>query len=238
MTKLLVSVKSVAEAEVALSGGASIIDVKEPEHGSLGRADDQVISEIVTLVGRSRLVSAALGELLDEPRPPNVSTLDYAKWGLAGASKLPHWRQLIAQAKEELAEAIPRCRLVIVAYADFERAGSPAPEEAIEVARELKCPAVLIDTWNKDGTNLLHWLSAERIASLCISCRQRGLQIALAGSLGAKEIELLLPASADWFAVRGAVCVQGRRNSSIDGDEVKRLVDLLAKAEQGGSCEN
>ena len=36
MTGLLVSVRDAAEAEAALRGGATLIDVKEPRHGSLG----------------------------------------------------------------------------------------------------------------------------------------------------------------------------------------------------------
>ena len=38
MTGLLVSVRDADEAEAALRGGAALIDVKEPRHGSLGRA--------------------------------------------------------------------------------------------------------------------------------------------------------------------------------------------------------
>ncbi len=42
MTRLLVSVRSAAEAEIALSAGADLIDVKEPSRGSLGAADPAV----------------------------------------------------------------------------------------------------------------------------------------------------------------------------------------------------
>ena len=36
MTRLLVSVRSAEEAEIALAGGADVIDVKEPRRGALG----------------------------------------------------------------------------------------------------------------------------------------------------------------------------------------------------------
>ena len=39
MAGLLVSVRSADEARTALAGGATVIDVKEPERGPLGRAD-------------------------------------------------------------------------------------------------------------------------------------------------------------------------------------------------------
>ena len=38
MSGLLVSVRNVEEALAALEGGASLIDVKEPSRGPLGRA--------------------------------------------------------------------------------------------------------------------------------------------------------------------------------------------------------
>ena len=67
MTRLLVSVRSAAEAEAALTGGASVIDVKEPTRGALGRADDGAIADVVAAVAGRAPVSAALGELRDRP---------------------------------------------------------------------------------------------------------------------------------------------------------------------------
>ena len=67
MSKLLVSVRSADEAQAALDGGASIIDVKEPSLGSLGRASEAAIAAVVNRVARRIPISAALGDL-DEHR--------------------------------------------------------------------------------------------------------------------------------------------------------------------------
>ena len=48
MAELLVSVRSLGEAQAALVAGAAVIDVKEPLRGSLGRADDATISALPT----------------------------------------------------------------------------------------------------------------------------------------------------------------------------------------------
>ena len=48
--RLLVSVRNADEAIAALAGGAHVIDVKEPERGSLGAADTSAIAEIVLAV--------------------------------------------------------------------------------------------------------------------------------------------------------------------------------------------
>src|SRR5262245_65855688 len=91
MSGLLVSVRSAAEAEVALAGGATLIDVKEPARGSLGRADDMTIAAVLHVVAGRRPVSAALGELVDKSSLPRCSGLAFVEWGLAGAARLD-WR--------------------------------------------------------------------------------------------------------------------------------------------------
>ena len=65
VAQLLVSVRSADEARSALAGGASIIDVKEPDHGSLGPAPWSVWREVYTAVSTAAPISVALGELPD-----------------------------------------------------------------------------------------------------------------------------------------------------------------------------
>ncbi|MCA9058935.1 MAG: hypothetical protein KDA85_10555, partial [Planctomycetaceae bacterium] len=52
--QLLVSVRNVDECRQALHGGADIIDVKEPRHGSLGRAAWSTIEQIASLLGHQQ----------------------------------------------------------------------------------------------------------------------------------------------------------------------------------------
>src|SRR5262245_27316757 len=112
MSGLLVSVRSAAEAEVALAGGATLIDVKEPARGSLGRADDMTIAAVLHVVAGRRPVSAALGELVDKSSLLRCSGLAFVKWGLAGAARLD-WR---SDLDRRLRIAGPQT--VVVAYAD------------------------------------------------------------------------------------------------------------------------
>src|SRR5690348_863907 len=93
--QLLVSVRSAAEAEAALEGGAHLIDVKEPRHGPLGRAGAESIAAVVRAVAGRRPVSAALGELGDpaDALPYPGPGLAYVKWGLGGLGGTADWRQ-------------------------------------------------------------------------------------------------------------------------------------------------
>ena len=94
--RLLVSVRNAAEAKAAADAGADIIDVKEPDRGSLGFADPSVIADVCRTINSRCPVSAALGEYSDwyqscGPPPAKgdilsgcAQQLTYVKLGLAG----------------------------------------------------------------------------------------------------------------------------------------------------------
>jgi (5-formylfuran-3-yl)methyl phosphate synthase len=63
MTKLLISVTSVAEAQMALENGADIIDLKDPNNGALGALPIETICQIVAHVQGQKLISATVGDL-------------------------------------------------------------------------------------------------------------------------------------------------------------------------------
>ncbi|HZZ81902.1 MAG TPA: (5-formylfuran-3-yl)methyl phosphate synthase [Gemmataceae bacterium] len=233
MTQLLVSVRSVAEARQALAGGAALIDVKEPAHGSLGRADDEVIRAVVTEVAGRCPVSAALGEWEDGRNQIPEAGLTYVKWGLAGCGRSSSWQRDLAA----MLELHRSPRVVLAAYADWECAQAPPVEEVFALARRFPGSVLLVDTHCKEANNvvrkkrptLLDWLPLAWIEDLCGWCREVQVKIALAGSLGFDEIDALGVARPDWFAVRGAVC-DGNRNGTIESAKVYELAKRIAKS--------
>jgi uncharacterized protein (UPF0264 family) len=224
MTRLLVSVRSAAEAETALAGGADLIDVKEPLNGSLGRADNRVIADVLRCVAGRRPVSAALGEWRErDGGEPLLDGLSYLKWGLSGLRETAE----LVSAFNGLRASLPICRLVTVAYADWKRAAAPTPEALCRVACEGRWGPYLIDTWNKDGSTLLDWLTLNEIETLVDRCQAAGIPIALAGSLGRREMQILAATEPDWFAVRGAVCHKHQRTATVDEAAVRQFADWL-----------
>jgi hypothetical protein len=180
-----------------------------------------------TIIAARKPVSAAGGELLEAlPAPQCSAKLQFLKWGPAGCGRRADWPNRLDVA----ADAMPTfCRPVAVAYADWQRAEAPWPAEICAFACDRRWGAFLIDTWRKDGQTLLDFLPMPQIAALVNRCRDAGVSVALAGSLGQPQIELLLPLAPDWFAVRGAVCRQGKRNARIDHQRVRHFADLLAR---------
>lgn len=223
MTRLLVSVRNEDEAEAAIWGGADLIDIKEPTRGSLGRPDAETARRIIAQVGDRRPVSVAFGELAGESEPLPELGCRYAKWGLSRLGSERDWQKKLQDAGARLGDT----GLVAVAYADWERAQAPMPEQVCSFACTQACRAFLIDTWKKDGSNLLDWLSVTQLETLVRRCREADVRVALAGSLGLDQMMALSHLEPEWFAVRGAVCKNDQRTETICRDRVSRFATFL-----------
>jgi uncharacterized protein (UPF0264 family) len=225
--RLLVSVRSAAEAEAALEGGADVIDVKEPARGPLGRADEAVLEQVLRQVAGRRPVSAALGELTLDSRLPGLPGLAYVKWGLAGWPAASPWPQVLRQ-KMEAADRPAGPQVVLAAYADWPAAAAPPLELVCTLAWQRPGSVLLLDTFTKVlPLTLLSWLPTSRLAALCARCRAARVRVALAGSLGLAHLPALVEARPDWIAVRGAVCAGGRQGA-VSAARVRQLAERLA----------
>lgn len=229
MTRLLVSVRDEIEARTALRGGADLIDVKEPDRGSLGSADPAMWRQVAAAVASRVPVSAALGESFGEHSAAALhacgDALQYAKLGLAGAANVADWWRSWQVLLDDFPAHITR---VAVAYADWQAAQSPPPDEVLRRATEAGCSVLLIDTLMKDRGRLLDHLPIDELAGLVGETREAGLRIVLAGSLTEQAIRALVPLTPDFIAVRGAAC-DGSRTGSIVERRVRSLRALLSQ---------
>ncbi len=222
MTQLLVSVRSVAEARIALEHGADIIDVKEPSRGPLGAADRKTVRRIVEFVDGRVPVSAACGELRQRKPFPIVRGLDWFKIGLSGTigSRWHRtWRKAFCGVR---AGACP----VAVAYADWKACSAPQPFRVAHVAANAGCRVVLLDTYLKKQGSLLDLCSMSDLARFVRKIRSNHAQVALAGSLTIRALAQIMPLEPDIIAVRGAVC-RGGREGTIDGELVEEWAGLV-----------
>ncbi len=219
MTRLLISVRNAKEAEAALAGGADVIDVKEPKHGSLGRAVDAQIREVVQRVGSRAPVSVALGELHEQLRPPRCE-IRYGKVGLAGAAE--DWQDQLRL----LGDRVGWNRFIVVAYVDARRVAAPEVDAVIAWAIDHGTAGLLLDTAIKDGSDLFSH-AADSIRRWIKHLQDCGLVVALAGGLRSGSFDRAVELEPDIVAVRGAACVQSERTSSICADRVGALKSMV-----------
>ncbi|WZP00031.1 (5-formylfuran-3-yl)methyl phosphate synthase [Isosphaeraceae bacterium EP7] len=221
MAGLLVSVRSAAEALAAIAGGVTVLDVKEPDRGPLGRADPEVWAAVARLAPAGIPVSVALGELREwdkqpPPRSESWAGITYRKLGLAGSGPdgTAAWMTL-RQAWG------PGPRWVAVAYADWAEANAPDPDQVLDMAISAPdCVGILVDTWSKLKPSPVDlswspWIERARKASRFV---------ALAGGLDESAIARLAPLNPHVFAVRGSACQRGLRTEAINSERVSSLV--------------
>lgn len=227
MTRLLVSVRNAQEAQAAHRGGAQLIDLKEPRQGSLGAVPPADWPHIQAALPTGVPLSVALGEL-HEPlcieRARQAAGFQFAKVGLAQSRTWPNWYDRWSAVIQALP---PTVKPVAVVYADADRAATPTRNQILTAALQLRCAAVLVDTFDKTHGGLLDLWSLTELAQFCHDVQSTGLLCVLGGSLTARQIPQLLPLAPDYIAVRGAVC-EGDRTSTLRTELVASLAQLLA----------
>jgi uncharacterized protein (UPF0264 family) len=239
--RLLVSVRSQEEAAGALLGGADIIDAKEPSRGSLGAVTPDVLAGIMRLVPPEIELSAAMGDPASpEEAGASVAGLPclerrsatYVKLGFAGTSSEERAGALLEAAVAAGSAHGSRPKVIAVAYADSDRAGSLAPPVLVRVVARVGAAGLLLDTHTKTGRGLLEWISGERLSDLLAEARRAGLVTAVAGGLTVEDLPRLVQAQPDIAGFRGAACAGGR-DGRLDPQRVQLLRSTLQECSSG-----
>ena len=239
-SSLLVSVRCADEVTSAVLGGAKIIDVKEPLHGSLGMASLETLAACSAAVPERLLWTCAGGELLDRNGNGDSAARRMAV-SLAGLKRLPYavkfglsrccdieWTEVF----HDVAASLPvNVRAIPVAYADWQAAGSPDVPAVLNAANLYGWSTVLVDTFDKaESGSLLDLVSIKTLQDWVAQASRHGVDIVLAGRLSLEDVPAVSACEPMAVAVRSAVCIGGR-NGRVD----TRLVQMVASQCHDGS---
>ncbi|MFT3666132.1 (5-formylfuran-3-yl)methyl phosphate synthase [Piscinibacter sp.] len=229
--RLLVSVRSVAEALLAARGGADFIDLKEPARGALGGLPEDTLRAIVPALrahGHAQPVSATIGdlapgeqaEILARVRRVAACGVDIVKVGIergpgAGA----------------LLRALARSGTPLVPVFIADRG---LDERAVALALGLGFAGVMLDTADKRGGSLFDALPAAAIARFVATARAAGVMVGLAGALRREQAGRIAALAPDFAGFRGAVCAGGERGAALDAGRLQTLAAAMRGAQAGG----
>ena len=202
---MLASVTGPDEAEIALAGGADIIDLKNPSRGALGAVDPALVRAAVERVAGRRPCSAVTGDLPMEPGTIRAAVdamaatgVEFVKLGVfPGADP--------EGALRALAPVAERVRLIAVLFADL------APDPGLlHALRDAGFAGAMLDTARKGDGRLLDHMPVPALRRFVSACRERALMCGLAGALEPPDIPRLLQLEPDLLGFRGALCAAGR----------------------------
>ena len=227
--KRMISVISAAEARDAISGGVEILDVKNPEEGSLGAQPPHVIREITNLSNGKVEVSAAIGDMPNLPGTAALAALgaascgvDYIKVGLYGTRNESDALILLREVRQSTQEY--PVSVVAAGYADFSRAGTMDPRRLLRTAASAGIHGFLLDTAVKDGHTLFDFFDQQLLRSIAEEIHAAGMLFGLAGALTGRDFPLAQELGADVVRLRTAVCRNNQRKGPLDPDLIRRLL--------------
>lgn len=210
MTKFLASVRSLAEAEIALAAGADILDLKEPSAGALGAVAHDVARAVVRRVRGRVLISATVGDLQDDPAEVAAAVtrmaatgVDFIKVGIFESRE----RAALLSSLAPLARH--GMRIVAVLFADRE------PQLDVRDIRAAGLCGAMLDTASKQSGSLRQLLPTSQLQRFVEDCRSHKLLSGLAGSLREADAPPLLTLSPDYLGFRGALCGGQAREQSL-----------------------
>ncbi len=218
--RVLVSVRSVAEARLVATGGAQFIDLKEPGQGALGGLPLPVIHNILATLqaqGCRLPVSATIGDvtmdavddILQRVQAVGACGVDYVKVGItrsAGAAAV--------------LDALAGCGLPVVPVFIADQG-----VDSVQWQRALGqgFAGVMVDTADKRAGSLFDVMSDAQLAGLVASARAAGVMVGLAGALRLAHVDRLAALAPDFAGFRSAVCDGDRSGALVPA----RLVGLL-----------
>jgi dihydroneopterin aldolase len=231
MTKMLASVTGIEEAEIAISGGADIIDFKDATAGALGAVAIDKIRQAVSAIAGRRATSAVCGDLPmvaqmihDTAKEIAATGVDYVKVGFFPSPDG-------AACAKALAPMAKQVKLIAVLFADKQPDFGLLPALA-----ECGFHGAMVDTADKANGRLLHHLPPERITAFLDPARSLGLKTGLSGSLEAPDVPRLLPFAPDVLGFRRALCENGERTASIAEAAVAQIRALIPEERKAGGA--
>jgi len=222
MTQLLISVKNVEEALLALEAGADIIDLKDPSVGALGALDLSQTKRIVLGINGCGYVSATVGE--GHASLNELITDIYARARLGvdmikiAVSTLFYEPNFIVELKKLTSGG---AKIVAVFFADVE-----IDLSLLATLQTAGFFGAMLDTKNKQH-DLLAVQTTKTLRLFTQLCHKHCLKSGFAGSLKPQHIDKLVKFSPIYIGFRGGVCENSQRNSELSIAKVLDIKNML-----------
>ena len=233
--RLLASVMTAAEAEVAVAAGVEIIDAKDPRRGALGALDHDTLDVIRRVVPAHIPMSATTGDLpcgdvtaiLAAAARVAALGVDFVKIGIftgvdGGAEGNAGPMHLLAALALDH-HAFGRRVAVLLADHDVDL-------EIVAALPAAGFTGVMLDTADKTRAALPDVAPLAMLQEFIKRAHHAGLFAGLAGALRLRHIPELKALGPDILGFRGALCEGCDRQAAIWPQAVTALRDALAPA--------
>ena len=231
--KVLISIRSLEELVPASNGGANIIDLKNPNEGSLGAPFPWLIKKIRNF-GNNFALSVAIGDM---PNLPGTAALassgaaacgaDIVKVGLYGPRSFNEGVKLLKSVVKAAKDINQKTLVVGAGYADFKSFNGINSMDIPSICKSAGADIAMLDTYSKNGQKLFNFTDSEKLTKFVNKAHENNLLAALAGSLELKDIKKINDLGADIIGFRGAACSgSDRKNGAVEINRVRKILEI------------
>lgn len=222
--KILISIKDEEEAKT-VSGmkGIDIIDIKNPDEGTLGANNPWTIKKALEYLPSQSLIAASIGDLDFKPGSASLASygtallgVDFvtaAYMGLKTQGEIKSMTKHLIKSLEDFDSG-----LIVAGYADHKRLRSPDPNDLItEVGG---ADYFMLDTAIKDGRSVLDFAPPKKLLDLKKKAENSGLKLIIAGSIRYPQLKIIREIDPHMMGFRGILC----DNGAIKKELLERLI--------------
>ena len=214
-SNILVSFKSQSEISKKNIRLVDILDLKNPDNGSLGEWELSDIKKVVKAFGNEKFISATIGDILDfekiikKIKVFDELKLDFIKFGLFVDNTVQMSKFL-----SEIKSCNFKTELVPVVFAD-KKIILETVFKNLESFKAFKFNFLLLDTFSKKSGDLFKSCSLNYLSNALLRAKKLGLSMGLAGKLKKNQLPKLLKLKPKIIGFRSAVCKKNNRNDKL-----------------------
>lgn len=224
--KILVSVTTVEEAQLALDSGVDLIDLKDTSHGALASLSLNESIPILKVIQSKQLpnmlISATIGDEYHD-LPSLVNTCEDKLAIGVDVIKIP----AIVLDDEKTHEAVSvlsqHAKVVIVFPPQSLQNNQQIFCEQLNLCQRLAIAGVMLDTQDKQYSL---WQNCEPryVSDFIEQARHREFFVGLAGGLAIEDFDKLSDLAPDFAGFRSGLCMAGNRKEKLSKSLVQTLM--------------
>jgi len=232
--QVLVSVSSVAEAQLVLSAGVPLIDLKETSHGALAALDIERSTAIINAIHQHRqqaaatdiVISATVGDDCDAVDDLVQLIISRMHIGVE-VIKLPETIWAEPDYQPAIAALLAQgLKLIAVMHPDSLMTASM--QARIQALAQQHYWGVMVDTTQKSHP-LIEIVPIARLADFVRAAKSAQLFVGIAGGLLLSHIEPLAELAPDYLGFRSGLCEGAQRTQGLLAERVQELMERVSE---------
>ena len=229
-SNMLVSFKSQSEISENNLKLIDILDLKNPEKGSLGDWEISDIKNVVKIFGEEKIISATIGDasnlkkVVQKIKIFDKLKLDFIKFGLFGENSEQMLKFLFNIKSYNF-----KTELVPVIFVDNTIILDTAFKN-LESFKTFNFNFLLLDTFSKKSGDLFENCSLNYLSKFLERSSKFGLSVGLAGKLKKSHVPNLLKLKPKIIGFRSAVCEKNDRNKKISELKLEKIYNFFKSA--------